>query len=287
MSAEGRIVLVAESGSTKTDWCLTDGGPLRLCWKTGGMNPFYQTTDEMEALLRRELLPCLDGKRPTQVSFYGAGCATKERNQRVVRAVQAVWGPIPVRVESDLVAAARSLCGNRPGIACILGTGSNSCYYDGRQVQKNVPPLGFILGDEGSGASLGKRLVADCLKGQLPPGVVEAFWAYVGLSYAELLDRVYCRPFPNRFLAGLAPFLSAHLDHAEVVQRVEEEFRLFLRRNVRQYDWAHHAVHFTGSVAYHFETVLRRVAQAEGFRVGVVSASPLEGLIDWEFQSNT
>ena len=165
-----------------------------------------------------------------------------------------------VEVGSDMLGAARALCGHHAGIACILGTGSNSCYYDGAKIMANVSPLGFILGDEGSGAVLGKLLVGSLLKNQLTPGLKEEFLTTYALTPADIIDRVYRRPLPNRFLASL------------------DSFRDFLRRNVMQYDWQAYNVHFCGSIAYHYQTVLAEAAATYSIRLGQVVQSPMEGL---------
>ena len=157
------MILIADSGSTKTEWCLADQGrPVRTV-VTAGINPFFQTREEIAGEIRDALLPALKGERIDAIYFYGAGCAFPEKN-RIVEEAITPYIPAPIEVYSDLMAAARALCGSRPGIACILGTGSNSCLYDGTEITEHISPLGFILGDEGSGAVLGKLLVGDCLK---------------------------------------------------------------------------------------------------------------------------
>lgn len=273
------MILLADSGSTKTDWCLTDGSETVLHVRTGGINPFYQTTDEIEHLLRTELQPSLGGRVPEAVYFYGAGCAFPEKNKCVAGAIMAVLATDQVEIGSDLLAAARALCGAEAGIACILGTGSNSCFYDGEKIQENVSPLGFILGDEGSGAVLGKQLVADCLKNQLPADLQQAFFDSYRLSRGDILDCIYKKPFPNRFLASFTPFLLQHIDCQEIALLVESGFRAFFCRNVKQYDYLHYPVHFVGSIAHYFRPQLVKVAAEEGIRIGRFGQSPMEGLI--------
>lgn len=276
------MILIADSGSTKTDWCVVEHGqPVRRIL-TKGTNPFFQSEEEISRELAVALVPRLPANGFGAVHFYGAGCAFPDKIEAVRRAIALhlhVDGEI--EVSTDVLAAARSLCGHRAGIACILGTGSNSCYYDGRAIVSNVSPLGFILGDEGSGAVLGKLLVGDLLKNQLPAGLREEFLKEYALTPAEIIDRVYRKPFPNRFLAGLSPFLCRHLDEPAVRGLVLGSFRSFLKRNVMQYDYRRLPVHFIGSVAYYYREVLSEACGGMGVRMGTVLRSPMEGLIEF------
>ena len=274
------MILIADSGSTKTDWCLVDNGVLVKQIFTKGTNPFFQTEDEISAEVSENLLPYLDTAKVDAVWFYGAGCAFPEKNE-IVRAAIARHLDVPIEVGSDLLGAARGLCGSQPGIACILGTGSNSCFYDGKEIVSNVSPLGFILGDEGSGAVLGKMLVGDVLKNQLPAALKEEFLARYELTPAIILERVYKKPFPNRFLASLSPFLVEHLDVPEIHTLVQNGFKAFFERNVKQYDYKQYPVHLIGSLAYYYRSVLQEAAEQTGVRLGTIKQSPMEGLISY------
>ena len=274
------MILIADSGSTKTDWCLVDNGVLVKQIFTKGTNPFFQTEDEISAEVSENLLPYLDTAKVDAVWFYGAGCAFPEKNE-IVRAAIARHLDVPIEVGSDLLGAARGLCGSQPGIACILGTGSNSCFYDGKEIVSNVSPLGFILGDEGSGAVLGKMLVGDVLKNQLPAALKEEFLARYELTPAIILERVYKKPFPNRFLASLSPFLVEHLDVPEIHTLVLNGFKAFFDRNVKQYDYKQYPVHLIGSLAYYYRSVLQEAAEQTGVRLGTIKQSPMEGLISY------
>lgn len=273
-------MLLSDSGSTKTDWCLVEGGTEVLRVETGGTNPFFQTPERIGQEIDTALVPRLGAYAIRSVFFYGAGCAFPDKIE-TVRAVLATRFPgAHVEVGSDMTAAARALCGRRPGIACILGTGSNSCLWNGEAIEANVSPLGFILGDEGSGAVLGRRLVGDCLKNRLPRGLREEFLARFDLTPAAILERVYRQPFPNRFLASLSPFLAEHIDVPEIRVIVFDGFTDFFRRNVMQYDgWDRLEIHCTGSVAYYYREVLREAAAACGLRPGTVVRSPMAGLV--------
>lgn len=272
------MILIADSGSTKTDWCMMENGEPVLRFQTRGTNPFFQTEEEIRKEIETGLLPALKDYVPSVVYFYGAGCAFPEKNEMIRRAINQ-YVPVSVEVGSDLLAAARALCGDRPGIACIMGTGSNSCYYDGKEIVKNVSPLGFILGDEGSGAVLGKLLIGDVLKDQLPPALKEQFLAQYELTPALIMDRVYRQPFPNRFLAGFSPFILEHLDEPAIWELVTRSFLAFFTRNVKQYDYLELPVHLVGSVAWHYQDILKDIAFDLSICLGTIAQSPMEGLV--------
>ena len=274
------MILLADSGSTKTDWALARNGSLVKQITTEGINPFFQTEEEISRIVHERLIPALDGAMPHEVHFYGAGCAFPEKNRLVEQAITRHL-PVPVEIGSDLLGAARSLCGRRPGIACIMGTGSNSCYYDGQTIAANVSPLGYVLGDEGSGAVLGRLLVGDCLKNQLPAPLKEAFFKRFDLTPQLILERVYKQPFPNRFLASLSPFLIEHIDEPCIHRLVLNSFKSFFTRNVMQYDCRGVKVHFTGSIAYYYREVLDEAARALQIELGHIVRSPLEGLVTY------
>ena len=277
------MILIADSGSTKTDWCVVENGESILRFKTRGTNPFFQTEEEIGKEIEAGLLPSLKGFEPSAIYFYGAGCAFPEKNDMIRRAVNRYLS-VPVEVGSDLLAAARALCGDQPGIACIMGTGSNSCYYDGREIVKNVSPLGFILGDEGSGAVLGKLLIGDVLKDQLPPALKDQFLTQYELTPALIMDKVYRQPFPNRFLAGFSPFIREHLDEPAIWELVTRSFLAFFTRDVKQYDYFEQPVHLVGSVAWYYQDVLKEIAFDLGIRLGTIARSPMEGLIAYHGQ---
>jgi N-acetylglucosamine kinase-like BadF-type ATPase len=184
-----------------------------------------------------------------------------------------------VEVYTDLLAAARGVCGHNPGIACIMGTGSNSCFYDGQHIVHNVSPLGYILGDEGGGAVLGKLLVGDLLKGMMSEELKDKFLKQFNLTPAQIIDRVYRQPFPNRFLAGLSPFLAENIHEPEIYTLVLNSFKSFIVRNVMKYDYYTWPVHFIGSIAYYYKEILAEAASETGIRMGMVSKSPLQGLV--------
>jgi len=275
------MMLIADSGSTKTDWCvILDNTPIKRIG-TKGLNPFFQSEEEIQQELTHSLLPQLPEGTIDSVYFYGAGC-TPEKAPTLRRAIA---DSLPVvgniKAYSDMLAAARGLCGREAGITCILGTGSNSCFYDGKEIVNHISPLGFILGDEGSGAVLGKLLVGDILKNQLDGAIKEVFLKQFDLTVPEIIDRVYRQPFPNRFLASLSPFIAQHLEEPGIRQLVLGSFIAFLRRNVMQYDYTQYPAHFIGSVAHCYKEILQEAAQETGIRIGKILQSPMEGLIQY------
>lgn len=286
--------LIADSGSTKTDWSVTSGNNVALSVKTQGINPFHQPEKVISDILSSELLPQIEPvvSSISEIHFYGSGC--NEANAVVMQAllsrvfsddVSASGDGVRVFVYSDLLAAARAVCGTSPGIACIMGTGVNSCLYDGTGIVSNTRPLGYILGDEGSGAVLGKLFLNALYKGFLPQSMVGEFEQWIGMSYQDIITRVYREPMANRFLAGIAPFIHDRLDIPAVRGIVVDNFRNFFRRNVVQYGAASLPVGAVGSIAYFFRDELREAASLEGFTLSRVLRSPMDGLVAYHIGS--
>lgn len=283
------MILIADSGSTKTDWGVVEQGKLIQQVSTKGMNPFFQTEEEIATEVKTALLPHLKTEALDEVYFYGAGCIPEKVKTVQTALSQHLKAANEIEVYSDMLAVTHALCGHQAGIACIMGTGSNSCFYDGKEIVSNVSPLGFILGDEGSGAVLGKLLVGDILKNQMTPQLKEKFLNQFGLTPAEIIDRVYRQPFPNRFLASLSPFLVQNLSEPSVHALVLGSFKAFLKRNVMQYDYRNYPVHFIGSVAYYYQEVLREAASEMGVAIGNIVKSPMPGLVEYhsaQFQNS-
>lgn len=286
--------LIADSGSTKTDWSVTSGNNVALSVKTQGINPFHQPEQVIGDILSSELLPQIEPvvSSISEIHFYGSGC--NEANAAVMQAllarvfsdgVSASGGGVRVFVYSDLLAAARAVCGTSPGIACIMGTGVNSCLYDGCSIAANTRPLGYILGDEGSGAVLGKLFLNALYKGFLPQEMVGEFEQWIGMSYQDIITRVYREPMANRFLAGIAPFIHDRIDIPAVRGIVVDNFRNFFRRNVVQYGAASLPVGAVGSIAYFFRDELCEAASLEGFTLSRVLRSPMDGLVAYHIGS--
>lgn len=279
------MILIADCGSTKIDWCLLNGKKVEKQVFTLGMNAVMLTEEEMRSRIGAELMPELTAYAGDikEVYFYGAGCISTEVCSNVASAIKAnIPEAEKIEVYTDLLAAARALCGHEPGIACIMGTGSNSCLYDGKGIAANVSPLGFILGDEGSGAVLGKLFLGDVLKNQLPAEVTAEFLEEYSLDLLTIIRRVYREPQPNRFLASVTPFISKHIDIKEIHDMVLGTFTAFFKRNIMQYTgYEAHKVNFVGSIAYYFREVLEEAARNSGCTIGKVIKSPMEGLLKY------
>lgn len=277
------MILLADSGSTKTTWCMAGLNKSANICITGGINPFQSGLDEMVHLLETEFT--LPRAGISEIWFYGAGCAIPDKNQIVVDALSQYFGVSKIQVNSDLLAAARSLCGKQPGIVCILGTGSNSCYYDGQKIAQNGSGLGYVLGDEGSGNALGKKLLSGILENQLPEEIRNVFFDTYHVTTEEILDNVYRKPFPNRYLAQYARFVSANIVYPEMQTLVSNCFRRFFHRNVIQFESAKQLpVHFTGSIAFYFSDILKKTAGEFGLTTGNISQEPMVGLIEYHIK---
>jgi len=272
------MILIADSGSTKAEWVILRDQGITETIFTSGINPFYQDSRQIALQLQTEFTP--DQKKFDAIYFYGAGCINHDKEEIVKEALLQVFEASFIFVGSDLLAAAHSLCQDQPGIACILGTGSNSCYYNGSEIIEHVSPLGFILGDEGSGAVLGKKLISDILKNQLPQWLIREFFENYQTSPAEIMENVYKQPYPNRYLAGYTRFLSKNIKVPEIENIVIAGFREFVMRNLNQYTQVKTTpIYFTGSIAFHFETQLRKVFDEKRLLPGKIEQAPMSGLI--------
>ena len=273
------MILIADSGSTKTDWRLLNGQEEIDQVKTKGFNPYYQQMDEMVEEIESQLIPSLHASSVTKIHFYGAGCSTEERQQKIIDALSPYFPSIDILVQSDLIGAARALSGDQPGIVCILGTGSGSCLYDGIKVSKNIPSLGFVLGDEGSGAWLGKKMVTDYLRGHMPKKCIETINHQLHIDKETILEHVNHKPMPSRYLAGFAKFISENIDQTYFYQLMFDSFTSFAKNYIIRYpNHSEYHCHFVGSVAFHNQEVLSHVAKYTGFNIGNIIKSPIDGL---------
>ena len=289
------MILIADSGSTKTDWALapslstvpSDSSLFTLhssLFTTQGINPFHQDRAVIAEILSQELLPQLNPDAVDCVCFYGSGVRPELEPVMIALLQEAFPQAKEVEAHSDLLGAARALCGHNYGIASILGTGANSCLYDGEHIVQNTPALGYVLGDEGSGGVLGKHFLHELYKGVLSENIRADFEQEYGLTMADIIQRVYREPMPNRFLASLAPFIYRHLSDPAVNRMVIDNFRDFFRYNIRPYNHPELPVSFVGSIAWHFRDQLAEAADAEGFTLGAILKSPIEGLLRYHTQ---
>lgn len=278
------IQLIADSGSTNTDWAVVSNESTRYI-KTSGINPIHQDDATIEHLILQELCPQLNGLMPTHIHFYGAGCVGGAINERVIQLLSKCFQGAHIAVESDLLGAARSLCGNSEGIAGILGTGSNSCQYNGREIVANTPPLGYILGDEGSGASLGKAFLRALLRNELGDTIRNDFYATYQTNYSTLIGRIYREPAANRYLASLSPYIASHLDNTSIYKIVYDTFTQYIDNHITHYDYHRLPLHLTGSVAYHYRNIIADVALSRGVTLGNITPTPIDGLITYHSTS--
>lgn len=262
------MTLIADSGSTKTSWRL-NGRPI----ETIGLNPVRDSEEHI-----RQVIHSLPEAPVSRIFFYGAGCITPFK-QAIAQALTDKFPGAAIEVESDMLGAARALCGHAEGLVGILGTGSNTCHYDGAAITRNVSPLGYILGDEGSGAVLGRRLVGDLLKEQMPEQLKHAFLNQFQLTPAQIIENVYRKPLPNRFLASLVPFLQHHRQEKAVHDLLIDEFGRFFRRNVALYHRPDLPLHLVGGIAATFQSEIQEVATARHCLMGQVLKTPIDALV--------
>ena len=283
------MVLIADSGSTKTDWMLRGETATRQ-FHTQGINPIHQSDEQILDILRGELLPQLISlNQLSAIKFYGSGVRPDQeaRMERLLREVFQLHSSHPspltphpqIEAHSDLLGAARALCGDSEGLACILGTGANSCLYDGEKIVANTPPLGYILGDEGSGAVLGKRFLNALYKGQLSNETKSDFEAEMRMTLTEVIERVYRQSLPNRWLASLSPFIHSRLDDPAVEALVVDNFSDFIARNIEPYHRRDLPLQAVGSIAFYYRDQLSQAANKVGYAVGKILRSPLDGML--------
>ncbi len=275
------MMLIADSGSTKTHWCVIDAKGKKLI-QTIGINPYQMNNEAIKEVLEKELYPYLSSEKIKNVHFYGAGCSTDQKCNLIDSVLQDFFKTATIEVHHDLLGAARALCGHEKGIACILGTGCNSCYYDGNEITEQIYSLGYVLGDEGSGAYMGKLLIRDFYQDRLPAEIHQLFREEFNPVLEQILDNIYNQPRPNRYLASFCPFLLKNIDHPYIYELVSNSFDDFFSKYVLKFKEAENAkIHFLGSIAFHFKDVLKASAQKAGLQIGKIYDSPIEGLVDY------
>ena len=273
------IKLIADSGATKAEWCLLNNGKKKTIF-TQGISPYFLNTEQITELLKKELLPKLKNVSIDEVYYYGTGCANPDNAKSVKKAIQKIIPTARIEVTHDLMAAARALCGKEKGVACILGTGSNSCYYNGKKIVKNSPGLGYVLGDEGSGAYLGKKVIQYYLYGTFDEELKGRFDVTYGINSVEILENVYKKPLPNRYLAGFTKFLADNRGHYMIENIIEDGLNDFFFSHLCKYreTWTL-PISFAGSVAFGFKDVLQQLCDSYEFELGRVLKNPMEGLV--------
>lgn len=279
------VTLIADSGATKAEWCLLNNGKKKTLF-TQGISPYFLNTDQIAELVKSELESHLRKFTVEHLYYYGTGCSNIENAKSIKHALTRVFPSTAVNVNTDLMAAARAVCGHEKGIACILGTGSNSCFYNGKNIVKNSPGIGYVLGDEGSGAYLGKKVLQYYLYNTFDEDLRARFDARFVTTTSEILDSVYKKPLPNRYMASFALFLAENRGHYMIENIIEDGLNDFFFQHLCKYNevWKY-PVHFVGSVAYGFKDVLEQLCSSYQFELGKVLKNPMEGLVEYHNNS--
>lgn len=284
MKTAGKDLLVADSGSGKTDWRFLSERGEGMQFSSGGLNPVHQSSREMMDHLSALSWP-VNSEFSGRLYFYGAGCLEGEPKQRMDESLRSVFPKAMVEVEDDLMAAARATLGNTRGIACILGTGSNSGLYDGKEISQRIPALGYVLGDEGSGAVLGRKLINALFKKDIPQELAELFFHHYPLQMDEILQKVYREKYPNRFLAGFTYFMKEQVNHPWMHNFLLHEFLEFIQKNVSKYpDYKNHKLTFTGSVAHVFSDILQEAMRKSELHCDIILSRPVDALVQFHLK---
>ncbi len=276
-----QIKLIADSGSTKTEWCLLKNNKSTL-FTTQGMSPYFVNAEQIEQIIKTEVFPFLKKNKIDEIYFYGTGCKNPANLKMFKKVFSKLFEGAAIAVDNDLSAAAKALCGNEKGIACILGTGSNSCYYNGKRIVKNSPGIGFVLGDEGSGAYLGKKVIQHYLYNIFDDDLRARFDAKFVTTDSEILESVYKKPLPNRYLASFAIFLAENRGHYMIENMIEDGINDFFYTHIITYRESQKLpIHFTGGIAYGFKDVVTELCNNYDLQLGNILRSPMEGLIKY------
>ena len=279
--------IIADSGSTKTDWILLEGSKIEKRIKTIGFNPYFQTKDQINLEILNNLKPHITEyiHKVSEINYYGTGCSTEENCKMIEDCLSLTLDVTKVNVSHDLLAAARALCKREWGIASILGTGSNSCLYDGVNILENVPSTGYLWSDYGGGSQIGKFFIREYFEGRLPAELSQAF-ENAGYNREVILNNVYKKSVPGKYLASVSHFVSKHLQHPFVLKVLEECFDSFFEEQINKYSNSKkYKVHTVGSIGYHYKDLISEVAKKHGYKMGNVIQSPVEGLIQYHTQT--
>ena len=274
------MTLIVVSGSRHTDWVFVEDGNIVEKARTEGLNPYFQTRKEISRSVRLGLPEEYFHRKLQKIYYYGAGCSNESKKKVVSTSIISQF-KTPTFVESDLLAAARGMCQDKPGIACILDTGSNSCFYNGEEIEKNVHPGGFILGDEGSGSNMGKLFLSDVLKRLAPEELVVDFLYRNNTTPSEMMEKVYNEPLPHYYLATVSNFLAERSNHEYVRELVADSFRNFIKRNLIQYDFQSQPVYFMGKIATTWERLLLTVCSEFNFQPARIETDIIPGLVNY------
>ena len=276
------MILIADSGSTKTNWSLLEYGMVKKNIETAGLNPYFMTSETVESVLQADLVPNMIANFVKVICFYGAGCSTENNNSMLTAAMKKFFHKAEIYVYHDILGAARALHGDKEGIACILGTGCNSCFYDGNQIYAAVPSLGYLYGDEGAGSNIGKIFMEKYLKNKLPLDIREEFDQTYHLSLETILNALYNQPSPNRFLASFSKFIAPRQKQPFLHELVKSSFQSFVEEQLMKYeDFDKLTVSFVGSIAWFYKDILLEVLSENKVKAGIILRSPMEGLVKY------
>ncbi|NOY50224.1 MAG: hypothetical protein GXO88_06665 [Chlorobi bacterium] len=273
------MILIADSGSTTTDWVFVNHGEFTR-FKSPGFNPYYYKNEDYLNLLNDKSLAGISFSKVEEIFFYGSGCSSAENCVIVKSALWEMFPNAKIHLHHDLYGAALALCGKQAGIACILGTGSNSCLWSGNEITENVPSLGYLLADEGSGTYLGKIILTEILLGNAPEEISDAFYESYDLSFATTLDKIYKQGNPNKFMSQLSVFANDNIDNEWILSMIRKNFEDFLEAQIMKYsNYENHKINFVGSVSYHFKEILLEVLKNRSLTAGKIIKSPIEELV--------
>jgi glucosamine kinase len=276
------MILIADSGSTKTDWVLINKKKIVNSFQGLGINPYYQSYENIMEILEHDLTPKINPDEIRKIHFYGSGCSTETKCQMLSSAFEKHIKNAEININHDLIGAAKALFGNSEGIACILGTGSNSCHYDGKNIIASAVSLGFILGDEGSGSYLGKSFIINYLKENIPVEIKELFEKEYNYNLENILDAVYNQPKPGKFLASFTKFISENSSNEFMKSLIYSSFRGFFSEQIRKYfKYKEAPISCVGSIAYYFQDFLKEVAHENGVEIQKIIKTPIEGLVEY------
>lgn len=280
------MIIIADGGSTKTNWCLVTDEGKKVLFNTEGYNPYFSSTDYIIRSLKDQLPNDLDIEHISEVNYYGAGCSVPDRQKIVEEAMKVVFKNARINIGHDLLAAARAVLGINEGFAAILGTGTNTCIYDGKNIVLNIDSLAYILGDEGSGCYIGKKLLGDYVRGYMPEAVRAEFWETFKLTPDDVIENVYTKPLPNRFCASFSKFVYDNTVNIEYSHNlVKSSFDDFFRNLVCHYpDYQKYTFNCIGSVGYSFRNVLEEVVLENGMVMGNIIRSPIDNLVKYHLE---
>lgn len=275
------MILVADSGSSKTDWMgYRPGEPVRF--HTQGINPYFLNAQDIYKIFSKKKDLGINPDEVTEIYFFGAGCSSPDKHEVISNGLSLFFTNAFICVEHDLLGSAYATCGDKEGLTCILGTGSNISYYDGNTVHKSKHGLGYVLGDEGAGTHMGKKLVTSYLYGKMPPELGVLFAEEYNINKESVINKVYQNPYPNTYLASLSKFMTAHTDHPFIAKLIYDVFEEFVQTNIKDYpNYKTVDCHFVGSIAYYYRDTLIKVCEAHGVKPGKILQKPIEGIYNY------